>query len=495
MNKLRRLRTTLGVLFLVAATLLFLDFTGAIHTWIGWVAKVQFLPALLGVHVIIVVALLAITLIFGRLYCSVICPLGLFQDVASRFASLLNKKRKFKYTKAATALRYTVLALFIIAIFAGVGSFVALLDPYGIFGRMVSSLLSPLYKMGNNLLAQWAENADSYSFYSVEVILTSVGVLAVSAISFIAVGALAMRNGRTYCNSICPVGTILGFLSKYSLLKITVDESKCNGCRKCVRECKSACITPETREIDYSRCVTCFNCIDSCNQGAISYTRRTKTANKSEEKINKSRRNMMAISTAAIATTALKAEEKFFDGGLAKIEGKQAPERKNHIVPAGSLSIKNFAQKCVGCQLCVTVCPNSVLRPSTSLMTFMQPEASFEVGYCRPECTKCSEVCPAGAINPISRAEKSSIRIGQAVLIRENCVVLTDGVDCDSCFSHCPSGAIKLIEANDKEKYGDRKIPTVDTTRCIGCGACENLCPARPFSAIYVEGLEKHSTI
>ncbi len=482
-------------MFLVAATLLFLDYSGSIHTWLGWVAKVQFLPALLGTHIIIVVVMLAATLIFGRLYCSVICPLGLFQDVASRFASLTNKKRKFSYSKPKTILRYSFLALFVASLFAGVASIVALLDPYGAFGRIVSSLGAPLVKLGNNVLAHFAERADSYAFYSVDVILTSAGVMAIAIITLLAVGYLAWRNGRTYCNSICPVGTILGFASKFSLFKITVDASKCNGCRKCVRECKSACITPEDRQIDYSRCIACFDCIDSCAQGAISYTRRKKQGATSYQTTDSSKRNMLAITSALVVHSALKAEEKLVDGGLATIEGKIAPKRNSAILPAGALSQKNFAQKCVGCQLCVTVCPSGVLRPSTSLLNFMQPEASYEIGYCRPECTKCSEVCPSGAITLIDKAEKSSIKIGTATFIRENCVILTDGVECDSCASHCPTGAIKLVEATDKEKYGDRKIPVIDGSRCIGCGACENLCPARPYSAVYVEGVKKHSII
>ncbi len=496
MNKFRLFRTICGSLILLAATLLFLDFTGAIHSWMGWVAKVQFLPALLGAHVIIVAILLLATLIFGRLYCSVICPMGLFQDVVSRFASLTNKKRKFTYTPARSILRYSVLAIFVAALLLGVGSLVALVAPYGAFGRMISAIFAPIYQMGNNIFASLAERYGSYAFHSTEVIFMSGGIIAIAAITLFGVGYLAWRNGRTYCNTICPVGTILGFVSKFSLLKIHVDESKCNGCRKCVRSCKSACITPESREIDYSRCVTCFDCIDSCNQGAISYKlRNQKSASKESAPTNKSKRDMLAISSALIATTAVKAEEKLFDGGLAVLEGKKAPKRQTPIVPAGALSFKNFTSKCVGCQLCVTVCPNSVLRPSTSLLTFMQPEASFEVGFCRPECTKCSEVCPAGAINQIDKAEKSSIQIGRATFIRENCVILTDGVQCNSCSAHCPTGAISLVEPTDKEKYGGRLIPVVDSARCIGCGACENLCPARPFSAVYVEGLQKHITI
>ena len=160
----------------------------------------------------------------------------------------------------------------------------------------------------------------------------------------------------------------------------------------------------------------------------------------------------------------------------------------------GSLSARHFAQHCTACQLCVSNCPNDVLRPSTSLSTFMQPTMSYERGYCRPECTKCGDVCPTGAIKPITRAYKSATQIGHAVWIKKNCVPLTDGVECGNCARHCPTGAITMVPINPKDEHS-LKIPAVNEARCIGCGACENLCPARPFSAIYVEGHEVHREV
>ena len=182
------------------------------------------------------------------------------------------------------------------------------------------------------------------------------------------------------------------------------------------------------------------------------------------------------------------------DGGLAVIEEKKIPERAVQITPPGSLSARNFAQHCTACQLCVSVCPNQVLRPSGNLMKLMQPEMSYERGYCRPECTKCSEVCPAGAIHPITKADKSAIQIGHAVWIKENCICVTDHVDCGNCARHCPAGAIQMVPSDPKNEQSI-KIPVVNTERCIGCGACENLCPSRPFSAIYVEGHKMHRTV
>ncbi len=493
---LKKFRLTLAILFFVAITLLFLDFTGTVHCWLGWMAKIQFLPAVLALNVGVIIGLIALTLIFGRIYCSVICPLGVLQDVVSWINSRRKKKRyRFNYSQAKNWLRYGILALFIIAMIAGIGAFVAILAPYSSYGRIVNNLFAPIYGWINNLFAYFAERADSYAFYRTDVWIKSLPTFIVSVITFIVLVILAWRNGRTYCNTICPVGSVLGFLSKYSLLKIHIDESKCKNCSLCTRQCKASCIDYKKHVIDYSRCVDCMNCINSCRHGAISYGTVRKPisqlAGKEGKETDTARRSFIVTAIATATATALKAQEKTVDGGLAVIEDKKAPERATHIEPPGALSIRNFAQHCTACQLCVSVCPNGVLRPSTDLMHLMQPEMSYERGYCRPECNKCSQVCPTGAIRSITVAEKSAIHIGHAVWIKKNCVPLTDGVECGNCARHCPVGAILMVpsKADNPESV---KIPVVNEERCIGCGACENLCPARPFSAIYVEGHEVH---
>lgn len=491
---LRKIRTTLAVIFLIAITLLFLDFTGTIHVWLGWMAKIQFLPAILALNAGVIIGLVALTLVFGRIYCSVICPLGVMQDIFAWFGKK-DKRNRYSYSPAKNILRYTMLGVVIVAFLLGIGSIVALFAPYSVYGRIAQNLLSPVWQFGNNLLADWAEKHDSYAFYTVDVWVRSGVTLAVAVITLVVLGVLAWRNGRTYCNTICLVGTVLGFLSKYSLFKPVIDTSKCNGCGLCARNCKAACINSKEHEIDYSRCVACMDCIGKCHQGAISYTIRKKSRTSvKEQQPDNSRRQFLTTTAVVAATTAIKAQEKTVDGGLAVIADKKIPERATRIVPPGAKSLRNMAQHCTACQLCVSACPNSVLRPSTNLETLMQPESSYERGYCRPECTRCSEVCPAGAIVKITVADKSSIQIGHAVWVKENCVPLTDGVECGNCARHCPVGAIQMVPS-DKDNPDSPKIPVVNDERCIGCGACENLCPARPFSAIYVEGHQVHRTV
>jgi len=183
-----------------------------------------------------------------------------------------------------------------------------------------------------------------------------------------------------------------------------------------------------------------------------------------------------------------------FDGGLAALEDKKAPARAKPIIPPGAGNVRHFRARCTGCQLCVSVCPNNVLRPSNKASGFMQPTLSYERGYCRPECVKCSEVCPTGALRPITTAEKSATQIGCAAWNKDLCIVNTDKTACDLCERKCPTAAITMIPQSADDP-ASLKIPMIDANRCIGCGACEQLCPSRPYSAIYVDGVETHRTI
>jgi len=135
-----------------------------------------------------------------------------------------------------------------------------------------------------------------------------------------------------------------------------------------------------------------------------------------------------------------------------------------------------------------------VLRPSTSLTSLMQPVMEYDRGYCRPECTRCSDVCPAGAIKPIDKEEKSSIQIGHAIVVVKECISAQGKDECGNCARHCPAGAITMVPT-DKDDDLAPLVPAINEGACIGCGACEYVCPVRPLSAIHVEGHETHKHI
>ena len=500
---LRRIRVILAVVSLVAVTMLFLDFTGVAQYWWGWMAQIQVVPAFLSLNVIAIVFLLLLTLILGRAYCSVICPLGILQDVFTHVRGWIgkkkNRKNRFEYSTPKTWLRIGVLLLFVFAIIFGVCNIIgttlaSFIEPYSAYGRIASSLFAPVYKSANNLIADAMVDSEFYMFYPIEVSYY-LPIMIIAIVTLFVVGIMAWIGGRTYCNTICPVGTLLGFVSRYSLFKPIIDTSKCNGCRKCARNCKASCIDAKNNVIDYSRCVVCLDCIENCSTNAIRFTLRKKAKSKDANvEVNDNRRAFIAVSAMLATSAALKASDKVTDGGLAPIIDKQKPNRKTRIVPPGAVSLSHLQRHCTGCQLCISACPNDILTPSTELTTLMQPIVSYEKGFCRPECVKCSNACPVGAFHKITVEEKSSIQVGRAIVNLENCIAAAKGRNCGNCADKCPTGAIQMV-ARDPNAEKPRYIPVVNESKCIGCGACEYYCPVRPISAIYVNGNETHRSV
>lgn len=495
----RKVRIILAVAFFLGITALFLDFTGVLHAYLGWMAKFQFLPAVLSSSFIIVAAILLVTLFFGRFYCSVACPLGVMQDGFNLVGRKV-KKNRFRFVKEHRWLRYPILVVFIALMVAGLNSIAILIAPYSAYGRIATNLLQPVYLWINNIFAGMAERAESYSFYHVDVWMKSGVSLVVAVATLVVVGFLSLRRGRTWCSNICPVGTVLGLVSRFSLYRPVIDRDKCRNCHKCEHNCKASCIDIENHKIDYSRCVACMDCLSECKFDALRYentrfrlnpTISNGSAAKDGNPADASRRTFLATTALVAGAAVVEAQEKKVDGGLAIVQEKQIPSRDLPLKPAGSLSLKNFSSHCTGCQLCVSSCPNGVLRPSDKLDTLMQPEMSFERGFCRPECTRCGEVCPTGAIHPVTKEEKTAIHIGIAVVVPDNCVAYSRGVQCGNCARHCPAGAILMVP-RDKDAAEPVMVPSVNADRCLGCGACEYLCPSRPFSAIYVNGRDRH---
>ncbi len=499
----KKIRIALAALLFVGITLLLLDISGTLHVWLGWMAKIQFLPAVLALNLAVIVGLLLLTLLFGRVYCSVICPLGIWQDIVSNLSGRRKgKKSRFTASPERKWLRYGVWVLFVAALLAGVQVFVALLAPYSAWGRIVQNLFQPLYIWGNNLLAWMAERAGSYAFYPREVWLRSLPTFLIALATLVTVTVLAWKNGRTWCNTLCPVGTTLGFFSRFALFRPVLDLDVCVRCHHCEKNCKASCIDIDAGTIDHSRCVVCFDCVDSCPLGGLKYRftwkRKASHAGPAPAQANQTRRAFLvgglmagagALSARARSTAAAAAEaDKKRDGGFADIIPKKEPVRTVPITPPGSLSVKDFYQHCTACQLCVAQCPNNVLRPSTDLAHLMQPRMSFERGYCRPECVRCTEVCPAGALLPITPEEKTAWHVGVAHLDYRLCLPYSLEQECGNCARHCPAGAIRMVRKHPDDEHSLR-IPTIVEERCIGCGACENLCPARPISAITIDGL------
>ena len=432
---------------------------------LGWMAKLQLLPAILAGNAVVLVILALLTILFGRIYCSVICPLGVLQDGISHVgAKLRSRKAPFRFRKELFWLRYAVLAASLAALLIGVQTAVALIAPYSAYGRMVRSVVNPSWPLA-----------------------------LIAGLSLVLVGTLAFFFGRQgWCNSVCPVGTTLGIFSRFAIFVPAIDKDKCKNCHACEHKCKASCINLTDHSIDYSRCVSCYDCLGECKFDAIQMRNRWKrkagvTSESAEvAKVPDNGRRAFLVGGAVLAGGSIVRAQKKVDGGFAAVLDKTVPERTVPLTPPGSKSVKDFYSHCTACQLCVSACPNGVLRPSTEPERLMQPEMGYEKGFCRPECTKCSELSPAGAISWISREEKTQDHIGTAHVERSLCVA-ENGTLCGNCARHCPSGAIRMV--NGEAGF---EIPVVNEELCTGCGACEFLCPARPLSAITVNGRHSH---
>ena len=516
---LKKTRVILSIIIFTLITLYFLDFRGFLPESLKFLTQIQFIPALLSLSFIILMSLIILTLLFGRVYCSSVCPMGVYQDIVAWLSKRFNKKKRYKYSKAKSILRRSVLAGTIVAFITGFNFLVGLLDPYGAYGRIATHLFRPIYLAGNNLLTTIFTSFGNYTFYQVSVYTISVSSTIIALITFLVIGYMAWKGGRTYCNTICPVGTTLGFFSKHSLFRVQFVDEKCNMCGLCVMKCKSSCIDSGNKKIDYSRCVTCFNCIEICNRDAMKYkiVRRRKTpvvdpmpayTYAKEEKKAKSSKSDSLIKNQMVNKNVDESKRRFLSASLltglsvgsllaqqasGDILPKRELKRQIPIAPPGTLSFDNLREKCISCHLCVSKCPSRVIKPALleyGLGGIMQPKLYFDRGFCNYDCTVCGDVCPTGAIEQLTVEEKNKTQIGKVNFNIENCIVYYDETNCGACSEHCPTQAVHMVPYK-----GHLTIPETDPSICVGCGGCEYVCPAIPYKAIYVEGIDTQNII
>lgn len=370
---------------------------------------------------ILLAGLLLLTLLFGRVYCSTLCPLGLFQE----FLMLLfrrkvptEKNRPYKYFLAAVVFG---------ALIGGTVCLVRLIDPYTLFGSAASG-------------AYWG--------------LAALVLLTV----------LVWFKGRLFCSNICPVGAVLGLVSKYAVNKIYIENDKCVSCGLCAAKCPTGSIDFKNKKVDNETCIKCFKCMSGCRRSGIHYGRKAEP----QTPFNPARRQLL-IGGAALTFFAL-AVKGGIDFGKAV-----AAKVKKAILPAGAGSVEEFANRCLNCNLCVQNCPMKIIKKANgdSGTVYLDYTDSF----CDYNCHKCSEVCPSGAIKGLTLSEKQRTQIGLAKINEETCV------KCGLCVMKCPKEAIS-------KQDGD--FPHISADACIGCGACKNACPVK---AIDILAVEKQKTL
>ena len=401
------------------------------------------------------------------------------------------KKLRTQYEKPHNYLRYGILGVIVLSYIAGSSFFVLLLDPYSNFGRIIVSFFKPIVLYVNNIIAAIANYFGNYSFYNVTVEYQPWFMLLFSALILVVLIIMVWKKERLWCNTLCPVGTFLGLISRYSLFQICLDKEKCTHCKKCVSNCKSRCIDDVQGVVDSSRCVTCFNCIDQCKENGVRYLPigwkkdKVKRENlslshtsRSTNAFSESRRRFISGSILAIVALPVRGE-------VAETMGL-APRR--YPLPPGAGSLSRFQKKCTGCQLCVSKCPAHVLKPAfleNGISGIMQPYMYFSVHkFCQFECNLCTQICPNDALQKLSLEEKKLTQVGVVHFKKEKCVVYSKEEYCGACAEHCPTQAVHMVEYKN-----GLTIPSITPEICIGCGACESICPVRP-EAIFIVGTE-----
>ena len=357
--------------------------------------------------VIILTGIILLTVLFRRFYCSVLCPFGILQE----FAALIFRKKNrpignYKF-------KYYIAALTFGALIGGTALLIRYIDPYTIFGSAVS--------------------------------LSLFGLLAAFAVIF-----LVFFKNRFFCTNICPVGAVLGLLSKISPNKIYINKNDCVSCGLCEKACPAGCINSKEKQVDNETCLKCLKCLGGCRKDAIKYGIKPKE----ELKFNFKRREFLKLASVFVLFgIAVKAG--------AEIAANTAKKFRDIILPPGAKDENRMFNKCLNCNLCVENCPNKIIAKADKDFGTVHLNYNMGKGFCDYNCNKCSEVCPSGAIKKIPLEEKKKTRIGMA-MITDRCK------KCGKCISECPAGAIS------KNKDGQTVI---DGSKCIGCGKCKNSCP------------------
>lgn len=499
------MRVALGIVLLGGFLWIFTDAWESAPPWLARVlAGTQFVPSLLAWAAgtgmaVAAVLIVAATLWFGRVYCAVLCPLGLMQDAVWRLRQWLRPRKRLPFVPESKRLRWGVFWICALGAVLTGGITLAWLDPYSLFGRLATHLLRPVWVWVANAFTPLAHAVGWDRWYRVESLghghVTTAVVLGMTA----AILALATARGRLYCNTICPVGTFLGWLARRAHWRLELSPALCRKCGECLQVCKAQCIDLRRQTLDSSRCILCLDCLAVCpERGVRLATGRpggsrgvVSSAPQPPPAAGSSRRRFLLLLLGLVAwpRNRPRASESSAMPEGAALPGVP-PESLPPACPPGSRSVSRFLRQCTACGLCVTACPTRVLQPAEfqyGLVGLMRPRMDYHKAYCNYECHRCGEVCPTGAIVPLPLEEKKLTKIGEVELTLELCVVVAKGTDCVACSEHCPTQAVF------PKPYRDHlRVPATNPALCIGCGACEFACPVRPVRAIRVRGWAEH---
>jgi MauM/NapG family ferredoxin protein len=435
----------------------------------SWLLPAGFLWAL---------AIVGLTVLFGRVFCGWICPVGTLHQLVSWATRRLRRgpaivsnrwRRHFRW-------KYFVLAALLGAAVVGTLQ-VDLLDPLSLGLRSLASGVLPAVSAlgsilgpGNGLRARVYQGAW------------------LTAAIFLALLAANVFVARWWCRALCPLGALLGLAARPAVWRIRVDPDTCTHCNKCAVDCQGA--DEPFAQHRVSECHGCLNCIAACPEGAITFRPLAPVAMPAGGVSLPRRKFIGAAATGAALLPLCRASA-----------GSAAAPRAEAIRPPGALAEEAFLARCLRCGACGNACPTGAIQPSfteTGLEGIWTPVVVPRRGWCEPSCTLCGQVCPSGAIRAMTADEKGwtrpegyGVRIGTAFVDRGRCLPWAMGIPCVVCQEVCPTApkSIALEEATGRGRGGKpvRLLrPVVDPVTCVGCGLCEAKCPVVDVAAIRV---------
>ncbi|MGD0693623.1 MAG: 4Fe-4S binding protein [Terriglobia bacterium] len=470
------------------------------------------------------------TLFLGRFFCGWICPLGTLNHF---FGNLKSEKKRGlqwiesnRYKKWQTTKFYILAALLVSSVFGVVT--LAVMDPISLLIRSLTvSVLPGLNLAGNALLDSLYQSNNGFLAVIGHVLQLLLRATILSfrqphfrqvffvGLIFVALLALNLRVTRFWCRALCPLGALLGVVSRWSILGIEKCATDCEDCNRCLLHCQGGDDPIPGTKWRKAECHLCFNCVGDCPKGGIKFKffpspvlehgRDGRATTEIGPQLQR-RKLLTSVAVGAALLPVLRSGASFSAEGNPRL-----------IRPPGSLAESDFLARCVRCGECMKVCPNNALHPALTqagLEGIWSPVLVPRIGYCEPSCTLCGQVCPTGAIWEITSAQKAwlpasaqkdskpvkPVRLGTAFYDRGRCLPWAMATECIVCEEWCPTSpkAIYLVKAEVIDSAGAPKQvrqPYVDPNRCVGCGACEFACPVKDQPAVYVTSIgESRST-
>lgn len=454
------------------------------------------------------------TLFLGRFFCGWICPLGTLQHFAGNLPSESKRGKQRidsnRYKRWQTS-KYVVLIAGLVAACCG-SAVIGWLDPFSLLVRSFGLSLLPAFNLAARAVLSPLEHSRIAAvratgetlhiilqFLVLEFRQPHFAQSIILGVLFLAILLASLRITRFWCRAVCPLGALLGAVSRWSVLGLHKDPAACDNCNRCLLHCQGGDNPIGGVPWRKAECLMCMNCLDSCPQGGLAFRFFRPTLGKDKEIPSPDlgrRRTITGLAAGAAVLPIFHANT-----GL----GKSRHERL--LRPPGALDEPDFLSRCIRCGECMKVCPNNALHPTleqAGIEGLWTPTLVPRIGYCEPSCVLCSEVCPTGAIWQITPQEKGwveglrsstpPLRLGTAFYDRGHCLPWAMATDCIVCEEWCPVSpkAIYVQEANVIDSAGNTKTlkqPRVDPSRCVGCGACEYACPLQEHPAVYVTSI------